>query len=237
MQKSANNLTVGMLNYSEMVWIYAEELTAMAGEIDAFVEEVSIPKLVTMARRHQLPPSHNWCDRCPRYLVRAVRKRFGDFGHTCLVAIGRAINNYLETEGLIRYDFKDNTHFVISSRIVALRKCIESGKAISHSDIKYSVDKLVYALSADCEKYETWQGYDDETLEKINKHLIDHLDPFSYDLICFRYGLKDGKFVTRKETALRYGWTSDANARRYEMKALAMLQEDFEVFLALTEIA
>lgn len=228
MHNSARNVTAEMMNLSE--------------ESKALLEGIPLLDVIMMARHHRLAP-----DRDPSLAVNTFYKKFGTMkgwrrsdAHSLrgnIVDLGREVNNYLKSENLIKSDtdFSSNQRFVISSKIWALRHCVQTGSPIRHSDIKYSFWALVLRL--DCDQYESWEGYGDQKLKEIDEFLASHLSPSNYELLSYRYGLKDGKFVSRKDVSEKFGFNNETTAANYERKALEELRESLDEFLALTEIA
>ncbi|MBP5633839.1 hypothetical protein J6X13_02800 [Candidatus Saccharibacteria bacterium] len=228
MQNSARNVTVEMMNLSE--------------ESKALLEGIPLLDVIMMARQHRMAP-----DRTPWQAGNLFYKKFRTVkgwnrsdAHSLrhdIVRLGREVNDYLKSENLIKSetDFSDNQRFVISSKIWALRHCARTCHPILHSDNKYSYWHLVVEL--DCDQYESWEGYSDQKLKEIDEFLISHLSPYNYKLLSYRYSLKDGKFVRRKDVAEKFGFNCETTAANYEGRALEELHESLDEFLALTEIA
>lgn len=235
MQKSAKNVTVDMMNLSE--------------GSKAILEGIPLLSVIMMSRHHHLTPD---CE--PDYAVRNfydkfrktkgwTRRDISIYGGEItdirknIKKLGYEIDRYLKEENLKKSsaEFYDNQRFVLSSKIWALRKCAKKISPILHSDIKYSYWALV--LSLDSDQYESWEGYSDQTLKDIDEFLISHLSPCNYELLSYRYGLKDGKFVSREDVATKFGFNNGTTAANYERKALAELHESIDDFMALTEIA
>jgi hypothetical protein len=234
MQKSAKNVTVEMMNLSE--------------ESKSLLEGIPLLTVIMMARHHRLAPDKDvFC------AGRIFYKKFGKikgwkrrdiypYGRrtdisNSIARLGCEVNRYLKREDLIKddADFYNNQRFVISSKIWALRISALASSPILHSDNKYSYWTL--ACHLDCDQYESWEGYSDQALKKIDEFLVSHLSPYNYELLSYRYGLKDGKFVSRKDVAAKFGFNNETTAANYERKALKELHESLDDFLALTEIA
>ena len=158
------------------------------------------------------------------------RRNIPHFSRKNFFILGTEVRNFLESSGLIRYEFSKK--FEDSSKIWVLRKCVKYGDVADTAEIKYSFGELLHDLNNDT--YETFDGYDDDTFKAIHNFLKKNLDKDEYKLICDRFGL-NGQYKTRKELQEELGLNNQTTVRNYELRAIKKLNKD--EFLSLTKIS
>lgn len=144
--------------------------------------------------------------------------------------LGEEIESELRRLNMIRDDFYSSERLILSANIFALREMVreQSIKGLSYIrslsyyyDSKDYVNRLLRDLDDD--KYESWQGYDDDTVTRVKELLEKTLTSTEYDVICMRFGLNDGRCRKWQEIAQNFGWKSKGGPAYHEKNAIRKL--------------
>ena len=193
-------------------------------------------EVVMLVRHNDFPPYHD-VKKAIEYdrkfnLSRRAKNRDN------LRQLGLEMKSELKRLGMIRTDFYNSARFKLSANIVALRQMVaeKSSRGFSYYyDSKEYVNRLIKRLNN--EQYESWQGYNDDTIAEIKELLKKPLTDIEYGVICMRFGLEDGRCYDWEEIAQRFGWTSKGGPTYHEKNAVKKLYTILDEFKELTKLS
>lgn len=208
----------------------------LSEESRGLLDKLPIDEVVMLVRHDDFPPFHD--------VRRSIdyRRKF-DFKRRrstreSLKRLGKEMKSELRRLDMIRDDFYGSERFILSANIIALRQMVaeKSSRGLSYYyDSKDYVNRLIRRLDND--KYESWQGYDDDTVTRVKELLSKTLTSTEYEVICMRFGLNDGRCREWQEIAQHFGWESKGGPAYHEKNAISKLYGVIDEFKKLTKLS
>ena len=207
----------------------------LSEESRELLEVLPIDEVVMLVRHDDFPPFHD-----ARKSIDYGRKFDSKHRNTrgSLKQLGKEMKSELRRLGMIRDDFYSSERFILSANIVALRQMVaeKSSRGLSYYyNSKDYVNRLIRRLDND--KYESWQGYDDDTVARVKELLSKTLTSTEYEVICMRFGLNDGRCREWQEIAQHFGWKSKGGPAYHEKNAISKLYGAIDEFKKLTKLS
>lgn len=208
----------------------------LSEESRELLDKLPIDEVVMLVRHDDFPPFHD--------VRRSIdyRRKF-DFKRRrstreSLKRLGKEMKSELRRLDMIRDDFYSSERFILSANIIALRQMVaeKSSRGLSYYyDSKDYVNRLIRRLDND--KYESWQGYDDDTVARVKELLSKTLTSTEYEVICMRFGLNDGRCREWQEIAQHFCWESKGGPAYHEKNAISKLYGVIDEFKKLTKLS
>lgn len=208
----------------------------LSEESRELLDKLPIDEVVMLVRHDDFPPFHD-VKRSIEYGRKFDFKRRASTRKS-LRRLGEEMKSELRRLGMIRDDFYSSKRFMLSANIVALRQMVaeKSSRGFSYYyDSKDYVNRLIRRLDND--KYESWQGFDDDTIARVKELLGKTLTSAEYEVICMRFGLNDGRCREWQEIAQHFGWKSKGGPAYREKNAISKLYGVVDELKALTKIS
>lgn len=236
---SVDNLTIEMLNLSDDNRQLIEELHLPLDEVVLIVRHNninghgnSLRSLMDRAIRHEIRKNPSKRDTLKRlsFQIRAYPQK-------TLVPLFSEIHSGLDHLGMIR-EFSPE-QFQLSANILALRSMMLEGASCAPSRYHQSNDGYLKRLirKLNNKNYETWQGYNEDTVEKVRTFLKENLSDTEYGVICMGFGLIDGDCKDWQAIAEHFGWKSKGAITYHERNAARRLHPVISEFKELTKIS
>ena len=192
------------------------------------LENLPLDEVVLLVRHENFPPRYGQVSIDYRHKIKGydrdprVKRAFEK--------LGAEMKQELSRLDMYRDDLNSD-RFRMSANITALYDVVSS---LYYDSAKYPI-RLIRRLNND--QYENWQGYSDDTIEKVRELLKQNLTSTEYEVICMRFGLVDGRCCDWQEIAQRFGWISKSVPYYHEKNAVAKLYGVLDEFEALTKLS